>query len=119
MFRSFLDEIEKKLKEKKEELEKELNKLGDWRKGKNGFQVDFPEYGTKEDENADEVSAFSDRFCLGLNLEKRLKEVNLALEKIKKGNYGTCESCGKKIPKERLRAFPTARFCLDCINQKK
>jgi len=36
------------------------------------------------------------------------------LEKIKKGKYGICEKCGKKIPEERLKAFPEARFCMKC-----
>ncbi|MCJ7765667.1 MAG: TraR/DksA C4-type zinc finger protein [Thiovulaceae bacterium] len=40
-----------------------------------------------------------------------LDEVNLALEKIKKGIYGICEESGDKISVERLRAEPYARNC--------
>ena len=46
------------------------------------------------------------------NLESRLKEVELALRKLEEGRYGLCETCGRKIQKERLEAMPTARFCL-------
>jgi len=38
----------------------------------------------------------------------------LALEKIKKGKYGVCESCGKKISQKRLKISPEARLCLKC-----
>ncbi len=115
----FLKEIEEKLKKQKKDLEIQLEKLGEKSKRfRNGYQVNFPHFGEKEDENADEVSAFSDRLSIGLNLEKSLEEVNSALEKIKQGKYGICEKCGKKIDKERLLAFPTAKFCLDCKNKK-
>lgn len=119
MSRNFLKEVEEKLEKQKEELETQLKKLGERSKRlRNGFEVNFPKFGDKEDENADEVSAFSDRFSLGVNLEKRLEEVNLALEKIKQGTYGLCESCQGKISEERLRAFPTAKVCLSCKDKK-
>jgi len=43
-----------------------------------------------------------------------LHEVDAALERITKGTYGTCESCGAQIPAERLEARPVARLCVDC-----
>jgi RNA polymerase-binding transcription factor DksA len=43
-----------------------------------------------------------------------LRDINLALEKIKKGNYGICEKCGKEIEIDRLEAIPEARFCKNC-----
>ena len=30
------------------------------------------------------------------------------------GSYGTCKSCGRSIPPERLMAAPEAVRCLDC-----
>ena len=38
-----------------------------------------------------------------------IEEIDLALEKIKKGTYGVCEASGQPIPKERLKAIPWAR----------
>ncbi|MCX7779183.1 MAG: TraR/DksA C4-type zinc finger protein [Patescibacteria group bacterium] len=115
MFKNFLKEIEERLKKQKTELEAQLEKLGERSKRfGNGFEVDFPDFGDKEDEMADEVSAFGDRLSLGSSLEKSLEEVNLALEKIKKGTYGICEKCGQKIDEKRLRALPTAKYCLTC-----
>lgn len=115
MLKNFLKEIEEKLRKQKEELEVQLEKLGERSKRlHNGFQVEYPHFGEKEDENADEVSAFSNRLSLGVNLEKSLEEVNLALEKIKQGKYGICEKCKGKIEKKRLLVLPTAKLCLTC-----
>jgi RNA polymerase-binding transcription factor DksA len=44
----------------------------------------------------------------------KLKNINLALEKIKKGNYGICEKCQREIEIDRLEAIPEARFCKKC-----
>jgi RNA polymerase-binding transcription factor DksA len=43
--------------------------------------------------------------------ERRIAEARRALED---GTYGTCKSCGKAIPPERLRAVPEAVRCIDC-----
>lgn len=48
------------------------------------------------------------------DLEKKLADVDLALEKIEKGKYGVCERCGKEIPAARLAILPEARYCIDC-----
>ncbi len=47
-------------------------------------------------------------------LKVELKEVETALEKIKKGTYGICERCGIKIEVKRLEVKPTAIYCLKC-----
>jgi len=47
-------------------------------------------------------------------LELKLKNVDLALEKIKKGKYGICEKCGKEIEEKRLEVYPEARLCQKC-----
>src|SRR3989344_643904 len=47
------------------------------------------------------------------DLRLRLKDIDLALEKIKKGRYGYCEKCGKDISPARLKILPEARFCVD------
>jgi DnaK suppressor protein len=46
--------------------------------------------------------------------ESTVREVLQALERIKSGNYGTCESCSEGILKERLRLVPHARNCIEC-----
>jgi RNA polymerase-binding transcription factor DksA len=48
------------------------------------------------------------------SLEIKLKNINLALEKIGKEKYGVCEKCKKEIEEDRLMVYPDARFCLKC-----
>lgn len=44
---------------------------------------------------------------------ERLRDVLDALDRIKSGAYGICEGSGKTIPKKRLEAFPSARYCVE------
>ena len=43
-----------------------------------------------------------------------LLEINEALRRIARGEYGRCESCENPILRARLEAMPTARLCLSC-----
>ena len=45
-----------------------------------------------------------------------LHHLNEALERIKKGTYGLCRSCGDEIGKPRLEAVPHATQCIKCKN---
>ena len=53
-------------------------------------------------------------------LYRELREIELSLDKIKKGLYGTCEMCEEPIGIERLEVKNFARFCITCreINEK-
>lgn len=48
------------------------------------------------------------------NLQGLLSLIQKSLTKIRKGNYGKCERCGKKIEEARLTAMPTATLCISC-----
>ena len=45
---------------------------------------------------------------IGEQVERRLKEVERALQKIEEGTYGVCEDTGEPIPRGRLEAVPEA-----------
>jgi|SaaInlStandDraft_1057018.scaffolds.fasta_scaffold12018_2 DnaK suppressor protein len=66
------------------------------------------------------ADAATDTFELDFSMERLeseenlLKQVDDALQRIEKGEYGQCEECSKKITLERLRAIPFASFCLSC-----
>jgi DnaK suppressor protein len=47
-------------------------------------------------------------------LERKLQDIDSALRSIEKGQYGTCERCGKAIEVERLEVKPDATLCLNC-----
>ena len=46
------------------------------------------------------------------NLENLLGNTAKALMNLKKGKFGKCEVCGKKIEEERLKIIPTTVLCL-------
>lgn len=43
-----------------------------------------------------------------------IEELNEALARMEDDGYGTCTSCGRPIPFERLQAVPQAQFCARC-----
>jgi RNA polymerase-binding transcription factor len=43
-----------------------------------------------------------------------LMEINEALRRVYRGEYGVCENCGQPIARARLEAMPYARLCLSC-----
>ena len=45
---------------------------------------------------------------------KELAEIELALDKIATGLYGTCEMCEEEINIERLKVKIFARYCITC-----
>ena len=110
------EELKQKLLAEKQELEKLLSGFakkdpkmkGDW-------DTRFPKMGEKSDfssgaleERADEVEEYETELSEEFALEERLKEVNDALERMEKGQYGLCKECGGEIPLERLQANPAA-----------
>jgi RNA polymerase-binding transcription factor len=45
---------------------------------------------------------------IGEQVERRLKDVDRALQKIEGGTYGVCDDTGEPIPRGRLEAVPEA-----------
>src|SRR3972149_10858647 len=45
---------------------------------------------------------------------RELANIERALLRIRKGNYGECEICGDRIPLTRLKALPSATCCIEC-----
>lgn len=106
------DDLRKKLEVEKTLLESDLRTVADPDKSIPGnWKARFPEVGSDGDENAQEISEYQNNVAQEQEMEKRLAEVNHALEKIASGNYGTCESCNETIKPERLAVNPATRYC--------
>ena len=59
-----------------------------------------------------------DMLAATIERERRtLNEIESALVRMKKGEYGTCDHCGEKIPNARLEALPWARRCVSCADR--
>ena len=66
---------------------------------------------------ADMATATFDReldYTLEENVERVLAQIDAALQRIERGTYGVCESCGQPILPERLEALPWTTLCIDC-----
>src|SRR3989344_2007704 len=109
-------ELKEKLEEQKKSLQKELESFATEDKNlKGNWDAKYPnrEDGDNEEE-ADEVQEYDTALSLEHSLELKLRDVNSALEKIVKGEYGVCEKCGGEINEERLKVAPEARLCMKC-----
>ncbi|MGC1818597.1 MAG: TraR/DksA family transcriptional regulator [Casimicrobiaceae bacterium] len=49
---------------------------------------------------------------------RELRDIDAAKLRIKSGTYGVCIDCGEPIGVERLRAYPTAKRCRPCQQQR-
>lgn len=74
----------------------------------------FPQYGEREEDNTQELVEFVDKKGMEEKINLLLGEVNSALGKIEKNQYGICQKCGKMIDHARLTAFPAAFQCIKC-----
>ena len=116
MDKKLIEELKGKLEAEKKAIQEELESFASADpKIKHNWDTKFPSReDSDKDEEADEVQEYDNKLSLEYSLELKLKDVNMALEKITKGGYGTCEKCGKKIDEERLLACPEAKTCLKC-----
>lgn len=45
---------------------------------------------------------------------RELSSIEIALERMRKGDYGRCDGCAQAIPLARLQALPYATTCIQC-----
>ncbi len=110
-----------RLEEEKRKIEEELSETAVRNpKNKNDWQAVEPS-DTAVDREADPIDAadniedYEEAFSVTDVLEGRLLDINKALEAIKKGTYGKCNSGDKPhdIGKDRLEANPAATTCIE------
>ncbi len=120
--KKFLKEQKKTLEKGKRGLEKELRSFA--KKDpriKGNWKTKFPYFGIRTadpSEEEDQVEEYETNLAVEHNLEVQLKKINNALERIKRGKYGVCKNCNKKIKIERLKAYPEADICINCTDKK-
>ena len=122
MNKKLLLELKQKLEKAREEIENQLKKFAKEDKNLKGdWDTQFPKWdgdsgGSTLESAADQVEEYSNLLSVEYSLENKLKDINLALEKIKKkkGEYGKCENCKGNISEDRLKAFPEAKTCSKC-----
>lgn len=68
----------------------------------------------------DEIQSAEAREFALQNLDRyarKFRQVEFALERIDRGDYGVCIDCEEEIGPNRLRAIPWADRCLQCQEQ--
>ncbi len=100
--------IKKLLQRQQKEITENIKEIEEDDPAKSDGLVETSEPGTD--------SYIADTHTKDVALEQQLKKTNtsikVALLKIRKGTYGKCEKCGKRIEIGRLLAMPTAQYCI-------
>ncbi len=68
-------------------------------------------------EDTDLAQALSDRQTNDILvhlLDENREQVERALERVREGAYGICETCGHRIPAARLNFQPAVTRCIEC-----
>jgi len=99
-------------------VEHELSELEKTRESAREGKDETSGYGNAVGEAATETSAKERDMALIGNLQHVRQQVESALRRIEDGSYGTCETCGQPIPRERLEALPFAGQCVACKSKE-
>jgi len=80
---------------------------------------DLPENGSVNIfEAALGVSAEQHEEVLRHRLADKSRQLTEALDRLREGAYGICQDCGRRIPRRRLQAVPTATLCVPCQEER-
>lgn len=109
-------DLKMELEQEQRDLENQLTKLSD-EHAEQSLREATGELSAYDQHPADLASELMERdtdFALKEQKRIRLAEVEAALRRLDAGDYGICERCGRSIPRARLAAVPTAKYCLEC-----
>lgn len=96
------------------DLERERNRI--WKQLSGSVQVKSDYFGRNpnRDDLADSYVTFEQQSVLQTMEQKKLAQIESALERIESGLYGLCADCGAPIQPERLEIVPSTVFCVEC-----
>lgn len=100
-------EIENRLSERKDELNRLLHRVE--KSARRKLDKDYEEQAIQR-QNEEVLTALDD------SLNDELKQIDEALKSIEKGYYGRCSHCGGEIAVKRLLAVPHTNLCIDCAS---
>ncbi len=108
--------------EKIAELERELERTREEIKHlREQLQEEIEPASATDEDSADAAAAIYERgkvISLIQNREDRVRSLHEAIERVHKGLYGTCKSCGEEIAPERLKIMPETSLCVRCANRQ-
>jgi len=118
MNKKVVEQIKKDLLVRKKQIQEDLASFTkDDKHEKDEHRAKFPDFGDKSDDNAQEIGAYSTNLATEKILEKTLRDIEDALNRIEKRSYGICKYCSEEIGEKRLLARPVSSACIECKNK--
>jgi DnaK suppressor protein len=105
------DRARHELEQEQEQLKEQLDHLR---------AAEYESIGHSSHMAEDATEAFEQTVGVALRrkIEESLEQSSRALAKLDDGVYGICESCGARIDRARLKALPSAAYCIDCQSRR-
>jgi len=114
--REFIEEQRERL----EELRAELVRMVEGLEEDQRFRAEEEEDFTEHDSGDMSQSLFTREMdaTVEQTIERRLRNVGRALQKIEEGTYGICDDTGEPIPRGRLEAVPEAIYTVEAQQRR-
>jgi DnaK suppressor protein len=114
---SQLDQLVKKLKQDYQALLREVRE--ELENSGNQHRIDLlnNEPGDSGDESLANALADFNLTILDRHTDG-MRDIEAALQRVKSGEYGVCIDCGEDVTFPRLMAYPTAKRCIVCQEQR-
>jgi len=113
--KSTMKRLEKRLVEERDRLTQVIREIEE---GREEVRLSETSSERSPDPNTAEGGSFAfeleKELSLAQNAQDLLDQVNIAMEAMEQGTYGTCTECGGSIPIARLDALPYATRCFGC-----
>lgn len=103
-----LEKFKKKLLGMRQDLAAELHRMtnGEMKKDRDGAKDSV--------DQADSSYAVDTSLARTEKINRRIREIDDALYRMKDGSYGVCKVCEEDIPEGRLEVRPNAMYCAQC-----
>lgn len=107
-----IESLRKQLEARREELREEIRR--ELQESEDEHYAELA--GTVHDTGEESIADLLNDVNLAVidNHVREVREIELALNRVRDGSYGICEDCGEDIALERLEAYPTATRCIQC-----
>lgn len=114
---SQLDQLTRKLKENYQALLREVREELDNSGNQHRIDLLNNEPGDTGDESLANALADFNLTILDRHIDG-MRDIEAALQRVKNGEYGVCIDCGDDVGFGRLQAYPTAKRCIVCQEQR-
>lgn len=102
----FVEQQRRRLEELKEELLRMRRGMEEDERDRSEDEQDFTEHDSGD--QSQQMFTREMDATIGEQMERRVEDVERALEKVEEGTYGVCDETGEEIAKGRLEAMPEA-----------